>query len=98
MFGITNRCNLTCDFCSRDTSRQSAWTVDSAALVLQGLAAAGTLEVAFGGGEPFAFRGFPELLSELHRTTRLAMHVTTNGTLLDARSFAPWQVSRTVEQ
>ena len=91
MFGITNRCNLTCDFCSRDTSRQSAWTVDSAALVLQGLAAAGTLEVAFGGGEPFAFRGFPELLSELHRTTRLAMHVTTNGTLLDARSFAPYR-------
>src|SRR5262245_6860104 len=91
MFGITNRCNLTCDFCSRDTSRESAWTVESAALVLQGLAAAGTLEVAFGGGEPFAFRGFRELLSELHRTTPLAMHVTTNGTLLDARSFAPYR-------
>jgi hypothetical protein len=91
MFGITNRCNLACDFCSRDTSRESAWTVESAALVLQGLAAAGTLEVAFGGGEPFAFRGFRELLSELHRTTSLAMHVTTNGTLLDAGAFAPYR-------
>ena len=59
MFGITNRCNLTCDFCSRDTSRERAWTVESAALVLQGLSSGGTLEVAFGGGEPFAFRGFP---------------------------------------
>jgi hypothetical protein len=91
MFGITNRCNLACDFCSRDTSRASAWTVESAALVLQGLAVAGTLEVAFGGGEPFAFRGFRELLSELHSKTPLAMHVTTNGTLLDARSFAPYR-------
>jgi MoaA/NifB/PqqE/SkfB family radical SAM enzyme len=91
MFGITNRCNLTCDFCSRDTSRESVWTVESAARVLQGLAAAGTLEVAFGGGEPFSFRGFRELLSELHHTTSLAMHVTTNGTLLDARSFAPYR-------
>jgi hypothetical protein len=36
MFGITNRCNLTCDFCSRDTSRESVWTVESAARTLQG--------------------------------------------------------------
>jgi hypothetical protein len=91
MFGITNRCNLHCGFCSRDTERASAWTVQSAAEALRGLAAAGTLEVAFGGGEPFAFRGFGELLSELQQTTELALHVTTNGTLLDARSFAPFR-------
>ncbi len=84
MFGITNACNLRCEFCSRDTSRESSWTVASAAEVLEGLAAAGTLEVAFGGGEPFAFRGFAELLLRLRKTTRLALHVTTNGTLVDA--------------
>ncbi len=91
MFGITNRCNLRCEFCSRDTGRPNVWTVETAAGALRGLAAAGTLEVAFGGGEPFTFRGFFELLSELYRTTRLALHVTTNGTLLDARSFAPFR-------
>ena len=92
MFGITNRCNLTCDFCSRDTSRESAWTVESAALVLKGLAAAGTLEVAFGGGEPFAFRGFRELLSELH-SHDVPWRCTSPRTarLLDARSFAPYR-------
>ena len=31
MFGITNRCNLACDFCSRDTARESAWSVADAA-------------------------------------------------------------------
>lgn len=82
MFGITNACNLACEFCSRDTTRDSLWTVSSAAALLRGLAQAGTLEVAFGGGEPFAFRGFAELLTELHATTSLALHVTTNGTLL----------------
>jgi MoaA/NifB/PqqE/SkfB family radical SAM enzyme len=82
MFGITNHCNLRCSFCSRDTTRASEWTGDSAYAVLAGLARAGTLEVAFGGGEPFAFRGFSELLVRLRDTTMLASHVTTNGTLL----------------
>jgi MoaA/NifB/PqqE/SkfB family radical SAM enzyme len=91
MFGITNHCNLRCSFCSRDTARASAWTVATAAELLRKLAAAGTLEVAFGGGEPFTFRGFHELLSELHTTTPLALHVTTNGTLLDAPTFAPFR-------
>lgn len=35
-----------------------------------------------GGGEPFAFHGFAELLERLHATTALALNVTTIGTLL----------------
>lgn len=62
MFGVTNQCNLTCNFCSRDVGRPSRWSVESATQLLSGLAAAGTLEVAFGGGEPFAFRGFSDLV------------------------------------
>src|SRR5947209_1067145 len=49
MFGITNRCNLSCDFCSRDTQADSTWNVDSAYAMLAGLARGGVLEVAFGG-------------------------------------------------
>lgn len=90
MFGITNACNLACTFCSRDQRRDSLWTVASAAETLRGLARAGTLEVAFGGGEPFAFRGFAELVAELAATTPLALHATTNGTLLRAKTWAPF--------
>lgn len=90
MFGITNACNLRCDFCSRDVGRPSLWSAESAFAVLSGLARAGTLEVAFGGGEPFAFRGFADLVDALHRETPLAIHVTTNGTLLDDRSWEPF--------
>lgn len=82
MFGITNACNLRCDFCSRDTRRASEWTVASAAGVLRDLGAAGALEVAFGGGEPLLFPGFPELVRELRATTALALHLTSNGTRL----------------
>src|SRR5688572_1499268 len=87
MFGITNVCNLSCYFCSRDMDARSGWTVAAAAEVLRELSAAGCLEVAFGGGEPFAFRGFAELLEELRATTPLALHATTNGTMIDRRSW-----------
>lgn len=90
MFGITNKCNLSCDFCSRDVQRESAWTLDSAAQVLQDLSAAGVLEVAFGGGEPFAFRGFADLVQQLHETTPLALNVTTNGLLIRPGTFAAY--------
>lgn len=90
MFGITNRCNLACDFCSRDVGRDSRWSVASAVAVLRDLAAAGTVEVAFGGGEPFAFKGFAEVVQELFATTPLALNVTTNGALLQPKNFAAY--------
>lgn len=82
-FAITNRCNLSCSFCYRALEAESAWTVDDAASLLGELDRAGVLEVAFGGGEPFAFRGFPTLLARLRAETRLAVSITTNGLLLD---------------
>ncbi|MBU8895327.1 hypothetical protein DRW03_15110 [Corallococcus sp. H22C18031201] len=88
LFGITNACNLTCGFCSRDRAARSDWTPDSAFDVLCGLARAGTLEVAFGGGEPLAFRGFDTLVERLATETPLAVHLTTNGTLLSDERLA----------
>jgi MoaA/NifB/PqqE/SkfB family radical SAM enzyme len=52
--------------------------------MLADLARAGVLEVAFGGGEPFAFRGFESLVARLYDETPLAIHATTNGLLLDS--------------
>jgi hypothetical protein len=82
LFSITNACNLACSFCYRDQSASSAWTVESAHDLLAPLAARGTLEVAFGGGEPFAFKGFCELIERLTDTTPLVLHATTNGQLV----------------
>ena len=78
-FGITNRCNLACEFCSRDLTMASRWTNDSAFTFLSELADWGVLEVAFGGGEPFVFPGFVDLVRRLHDETALGVNVTTNG-------------------
>lgn len=80
--GLLTPCNLACSFCYRD--REAPSRLDRAFLVelLQRAAAWGVLEVAFGGGEPLLFKGFAELIEELHATTPLGLNVTTNGMLL----------------
>jgi hypothetical protein len=85
---VTNHCNLACSFCYRDLSARSAWTVDALAELLTDLDRAGVLEVAFGGGEPFAWKGFDGLLQRLRDRTRLAVSITTNGLLLDEAMLA----------
>ncbi len=81
-FGITNRCNLACGFCSRDLEAASEWTSDDAFRMLADLSESGVLEVAFGGGEPWAFPGFADLVRRLHGETPLAVNFTTNGVAL----------------
>lgn len=83
LFGVTNRCNLRCHFCSRDAGAASDWTEEDAFEILADLSEAGVLEVAFGGGEPLLFPGFESLLARLRAETPLAVHFTTNGVLLD---------------
>ena len=84
-FGITNECNLACSFCSRDREAESDWTADEAFQVLADLATLGVLEVAFGGGEPWAFPGFSNLVCRLYDNTPLAINFTTNGLALTPR-------------
>lgn len=84
-FAITNACNLACTFCSRDTAAESAWTAGDAFALLRDLSLRGTLEVAFGGGEPLVFKGFADLVRRLHEETELAVSLTTNGTAITDR-------------
>lgn len=82
LFSASNACNLACGFCYRDADARSVWTEASATALLSALAARGTLEVAFGGGEPFALRGFASIVESLTDHTPLVVHATTNGTLV----------------
>ena len=61
--------------------------MESALEVLADLDRLGVAEVAFGGGEPLVFRGFFDLVDRLFAETRLGIHFTTNGMLLDDRAL-----------
>ncbi len=81
-FAPTARCDLACAFCDQPRT-EDRWTVDAAFELLAGLAEAGALEVALGGGEPLLFDGIRELVRRLATETELAVHCTTNGLALD---------------
>jgi len=80
--GLLTPCNLHCDFCYRDTSAPSRLNAPFLLDLLTRAAQWGVLEVAFGGGEPLLFRGFVDMVEELHQATALGINFTTNGTLL----------------
>ncbi len=48
----------------------------------------GVLEVAFGGGEPWTFRGFATLVRRLYHETPIAVSFTTNGLALTRERIA----------
>lgn len=73
---------MACTFCYRDTKAPSLLTREFLVDLLQKSERWGVLEVAFGGGEPLLFKGFVELIEELHQTTSLGLNFTTNGLLL----------------
>jgi hypothetical protein len=80
--GLLTPCNLHCDFCYRDTNAPSRLDAPFLLDLLTRAAQWGVLEVAFGGGEPLLFRGFVDMVEELHQATPLGINFTTNGTLL----------------
>lgn len=87
-FGVTNNCNLACTFCSRDVAVKSEWTAEEVFTLLKELSGYGVLEVAFGGGEPWLFPNFSELISRLYDDTPLAINFTTNGLALTTERLA----------
>src|SRR5687768_4135595 len=75
--GLLTPCNLSCDFCYRDTAAPSKLTADFLLDLLKKAADWGVLEVAFGGGEPLLFKGFVPLVRALHEKTPLGINFTT---------------------
>ena len=80
--GLLTPCNLSCSFCYRDPRAPSRLTAEFLEDLLIEAAEWGVLEVAFGGGEPLLFKGFPQLVERLRARSSLGINFTTNGMLL----------------
>lgn len=78
---LLDACNLRCAFCYASKAGQR-WDRDELLQLAKKLDAWGVLELALAGGEPFAYPDFDRLLTELWEKTSLAVHVTTNATLV----------------
>jgi mycofactocin radical SAM maturase len=85
---VTNRCNLRCVHCLSDSSPEAdtrhELSLAEAKAVADQLVAARVFQVHFGGGEPFVYPGFLELLRHARGRGMHCLCISTNGSLLDA--------------
>ena len=75
---VTNVCDLSCDFCYAPKSRDTL-SVHEIIRWCRELDKLGTLEVAFGGGEPTLFPGLAEACRAVWTETKLGISITTHG-------------------
>ena len=83
VWDFTHKCNLSCKHCYSNSgvTRQTELTTEEALEVVDQLADAGVIALAFSGGEPLSRKDFFEVAS--HAAKRgLYVSVATNGTLL----------------
>lgn len=80
---LTNRCNLNCHYCYAPKSDHSL-PIDFVKEIAAIFDKLGTLELTFGGGEPFMYHDITDLVQWLWANTKLGINITTNGHLLDA--------------
>jgi len=83
-FELTNRCNLSCIHCYLEDECFSDLPTEQVFDIIDQLAAAGTLELSFSGGEVFMRPDFLEILRYGHKKN-LAVSFLSNGTLIDER-------------
>src|SRR5262249_49086933 len=81
---VTNICDLSCSFCYAPKSRHML-SVQEIIHWCRELDHLGTLEVAFGGGEPTLFPGLAEACQTIWSETKLGISITTHGHHLNQR-------------
>lgn len=89
---VTNRCNLACTHC---LSASGPWfdgtgelSLAEACAVVDQLAEARVFQIHFGGGEPFIYPGFMDLLRHAQSRGFCCLCISTNGSLLNAERIA----------
>jgi len=83
---LTNKCNLNCHYCYAPKNNKTLpfEFVKDIAVKFDKL---GTLELTFGGGEPFMYPEIVKLISWLWDNTKLGINITTNGHLLNSQTI-----------
>lgn len=87
---ITKRCNLSCIHCSASASPDPPFegpSADQLLSIVRQASGMGVQRIGLTGGEPFMVPDtFEKVLSYCRRTAGIAVHVHSNGTLLNAAS------------
>lgn len=83
VWDFTHLCNLKCSHCYQDAQKAllDELTTDEAKRLIEELAAAGVVVIAFSGGEPLMRKDFLEIIAHAHQN-HMYVAVASNGTLI----------------
>lgn len=78
---LTDLCNLNCNYCYAPKNKRTL-QFDFIKEIAMKFDELGTLELTFGGGEPFMYPKVSELVKWIWLNTKLGINITTNGQLI----------------
>ncbi|MDD4969683.1 MAG: radical SAM protein [Paludibacter sp.] len=79
---LTNQCNLKCHYCYAPKNN-NLLPIDFVKQIAKKFDELGTLELTFGGGEPFMYPEITNLIEWIWENTKLGINITTNGHLIN---------------
>lgn len=89
-FQITNRCNLKCDFCSRESGIQDAKMMSIKLIdkvIKEALDFSDLKTINLSGGEPFLHDDLEEILNLISNKYRLDIRINTNGMFFSEKNI-----------
>ncbi|HIA04228.1 MAG TPA: radical SAM protein, partial [Myxococcales bacterium] len=78
---VTNHCNLRCEYCACPDIAGKELSTEQCLELLDGMAALGTRQIKFTGGEPLVRKDLPQLLARAEEHG-IATSLNSNGTLI----------------
>ncbi|MCC6661920.1 MAG: GTP 3',8-cyclase MoaA [Phycisphaerales bacterium] len=92
---ITDRCNFRCVYCMepdvRFLPREGLLTVDELIRVARACVSLGAQKIRITGGEPAVRPELPEIIAGVAALGVADVALTTNGSIMDARTLAAWR-------
>lgn len=101
-FAVTNKCNLTCDYCCKDSSieKEEKLELEELKMIVDQIVKLKPINLTISGGEPMIRKDFKELIDYIKNKYHEKLILCTNATLINnqnveyiARNFYAIEIS-----
>lgn len=87
-FAITNKCNLDCDYCCKDSSieKEEKLKLEDLKMIIDKIIKLNPINLSISGGEPLIRRDFKEFIDYIKSFYNEKLILCTNGTLINSKN------------
>jgi len=87
-FAVTNKCNLTCDYCCKDSSieKEEKLEIEELKMIIDIIVKLNPINLTISGGEPMIRKDFKELIDYTKSSYNKKLILCTNATLINSQN------------